>query len=589
MIRFLKKTINYFFGSIHRELLITFLFVLVFVVLVFGGFSINALVRSNRRIIESNVSTNMNRLIDDLSYKMNEIERITDQIIIHEPSQEVINNPVNSAETVVALKKSVFPHLSGLTVASPVPTSIALIIDSETIPERILGGVFNDSFFDKFAVFSLREENRQDYKRFGSSRIAWYCDEKDQELGTIAYGRRILDTKTLDPMGFVMGRIRLSDFFSEFSKMQNTHTYVYHSDGRILFSTSGSLVFDEKAYGAILEAGIPGTPWSVISGVRTDLIREGTWGIFRFSIIIGSVVILFAMLFSSLFTGFFSNRIEILLKAMNAFREGDFSIRVQDPRQDEIAGLSNAFNHVVEDMEKLLQRIKESEREKKKVELNLLKAQINPHFLYNSLSSIGHLSKMGRKDETYKLILAVSKFYRLTLNKGNLYIPLGEELQRIMTYLEIQKMKYRERLIVSTSFDNRINDILIPDFILQPFLENSFAHGWRDSPLTITLSTEKRKDHIMIRISDDGIGMEQSKAVEMMNRESPSGGFGIYYVRKRLESFYQGGSGLFITTEPGEGMDILISLPIKGALITEKSDQPEYYDMYSKLASNGEK
>lgn len=583
MIHFIKRIFNFFSGSIHRELLISFIFIIFSVIIILGTFSINALIKSNRKIIESNISTNMERLMDDLADDVREIEKITDQIIIHQASQNVINNPVNSPETVVALKKSVFPHLSNLVLAAPLPTSISLVIDSGLIPERILGKEFNDSFFNKFAVYSLKDDDRQNYSRFNSSHVSWSCDIQDYELGTISYGRRILDTRTLVPMGFIMGRIRIEDFFSEFGKLENARTFVFHNDGRLIYSSSGLDKFVERNYGIVLRDSIPGTPWNVITGVPDDFIRQGMNSILGFSFIISLIVLLIAVIFIYLFTRFFSFRIEVLAKAMKSFREGDFSVHVNDIRQDEIAVLSDAFNHVVKDMEQLLFRVKKSERENRRVELNLLKAQINPHFLYNSLSSIGQLSKLGRKDETYKLILALSKFYRLTLNKGNLYIPLGEELQRITSYLEIQKMKYRERLTVVTDFDESITDVMIPDFILQPFLENSFAHGWTEEPLKIHIETESRQDHIYIGISDNGSGMTQKKVHEMLNSQSPSGGFGIYYVRKRLENFYRGKAELNILSNPGEGVTIRIILPFEGAVIEEEDNLAEYYDMYTKL------
>jgi two-component system sensor histidine kinase YesM len=205
-------------------------------------------------------------------------------------------------------------------------------------------------------------------------------------------------------------------------------------------------------------------------------------------------------------------------------------------------------------------------------ELKLLQAQINPHFLYNTLDTIVWLAETKQNEQVSRMVTSLSDFFRTTLSKGKDYITVREEESHIRSYLEIQQFRYRDILEYNIKIDEDILEYEILKMTLQPLVENAIYHGIKNKRGLghITVTGVKRNEHMVFEVQDDGLGMKPDR-LEFMRRvvgdeekdgKSTSSGFGLYNVAKRLKLNYGKKCDINIESTYGEGTTITLLVPI---------------------------
>ena len=216
-----------------------------------------------------------------------------------------------------------------------------------------------------------------------------------------------------------------------------------------------------------------------------------------------------------------------------------------------------------------------NELEKKTYQQKILYAQINPHFLYNSLSLINSKAIISGQDEISNMVLLLSTFYRTALNKGKDMTTLENELLNIQSYVQIQLLSYSEPIQVSYDIDYSLPGMSFPNFILQPLVENALDHGLKnssrpDKSLHLSADRDKgcldgdEKEYIVIRILDNGVGMEE-ETVRLLF-EVQTSGYGMKNVNDRLRLLYGSDYSLVIRSTPGEGTLAVLMVPVSGAM-----------------------
>jgi len=258
----------------------------------------------------------------------------------------------------------------------------------------------------------------------------------------------------------------------------------------------------------------------------------------------------------------FSKRINAIATKMTDFSHGEFSTKVTGLGQDEIGFLSNVFNDMSEQITTLIYGNYISDIEKKDALLKALQAQINPHILYNSLSSISRLAEVGRTDEITNMVQALTKFYRMTLNRGTDIISIEDELSQIKAYVEVFRIRKGETFSVVFDVDDAILHYQTTKIIIQPFVENIFEHVVKmdGSIINIHIAVQPHGDDILFTIQDDGIGIPRDKLDIILNEEV-SQGYGIINVNKRVKIQYGQEYGVSITSELGVGTRVEILVP----------------------------
>jgi two-component system, sensor histidine kinase YesM len=297
------------------------------------------------------------------------------------------------------------------------------------------------------------------------------------------------------------------------------------------------------------------TRWSVISLVLTLL------------------VILLAMLSAWIISESIYIPIKKFQDVTRTIADKDLEVLMTSENRDEMVQLGLSFNAMVRKIRELLEdKIREQENLKKN-ELKLLQAQINPHFLYNTLDTIICMAETNKNASVIEIVSALTSFFRVTLSKGKDWIRISEEIEHVRSYLTIQKMRYRDILDFQVDVDEAILGGTILKLTLQPLVENALYHGIKNKRNGGTIwvrGSLKTPDLICLEVEDNGIGFTPSKLLQVQadlsDDSSPvevsENGFGINNVNKRIKLYYGKQYGLNIESEYLHGTKISLQIPI---------------------------
>ena len=262
--------------------------------------------------------------------------------------------------------------------------------------------------------------------------------------------------------------------------------------------------------------------------------------------------------------------IESLCEATRIAGQGDFAVRAKGGNDDEMAILSTSFNQMVEQIGNLVEGIKVEQLNLKATELKLLQAQINPHFLYNTLDTIIWLAEAGEKEQVVNMVSSLSDFFRTTLSKGQDFITVQEEELHIQSYLQIQQFRYQDILEYEIEIPEELYQYKILKMTLQPLVENALYHGIKNKRRLghIRISGQIEGDYLIFEVYDDGSGIDPEKLIrlkkvldgEIEEKENPSG-FGLYNVQQRICLNYGQGYGLQLESEYGEWTRVYVRIP----------------------------
>jgi two-component system sensor histidine kinase YesM len=253
--------------------------------------------------------------------------------------------------------------------------------------------------------------------------------------------------------------------------------------------------------------------------------------------------------------------------------QNDLQALMTGDNVDEITELGLSFNIMIGKIRELLDsKIKEQEN-LKKAELRALQAQINPHFLYNTLDAIIWMAEDKKTDQVIDIVRALSSFFRISLSKGRDWITIGEEIERTRSYLTIQKMRYRDILDFQIEMDEAAADNTTLKLILQPLVENALYHGikLKRNGGTITVrAQQKDESEVVLEVEDDGIGFTPEKLARVQAELSDDSGdirlesgYGIDNVNKRIKLYYGKQYGLSIKSEYQAGTRVTLVIPAK--------------------------
>lgn len=231
----------------------------------------------------------------------------------------------------------------------------------------------------------------------------------------------------------------------------------------------------------------------------------------------------------------------------------------------EILALSHSFDHMVVRVQQLVEQVRKEEVTLRKAELNALQAQINPHFLYNTLDAIGWLCEGGRNQDAVEMVTALASLFRISISKGHELITIEKELEHAKSYLKIQKFRYKDQFSYSIDVDETCLQFYCNKITLQPIIENAIYHGINrmvDEGI-IRIEVKLKEDHVIFCISDNGVGMEKAQCRSILNREAgDQTGIGIKNVNDRVKIYFGDQYGIWITSEPDEGTSVTIVIPI---------------------------
>jgi two-component system sensor histidine kinase YesM len=299
---------------------------------------------------------------------------------------------------------------------------------------------------------------------------------------------------------------------------------------------------------------------------------DGTWtaylyryhndfllSVHQFTLIAAAVFllgILMSAIASQLLSSLIVHPLEELVSNMTRVEDGEYRVNISDDnRKDEIGVLIRTFRDMVEKLNHLINEVLVAKINQQKYELRILQSQINPHFLYNTLSLINNRAIMTDQKDISKMAQLLSTFYRTTLNKGKSITTVQTELENVKAYIAIQQMMHSDSFNTVYDIDDSILNCPILNFIVQPLAENAIVHGLdqRSAPGkgTLTLTCHEDQGDIIISVLDNGAGMSQDVCDSILTQETS--GYGIRNVHQRIQLYYGKDCGLSYRSTPGFG------------------------------------
>ena len=321
----------------------------------------------------------------------------------------------------------------------------------------------------------------------------------------------------------------------------------------------------------VIRQTLPSYPLTLITMLPSKSLLSEYYLHRNFTFLIGGILLVFCLFLSTVLAKTMSGRIIRLTSRMKQVKKGELislpSSIIQG--KDEIGELTSTYNYMIHAMEDLIEKEYLLGQETKNAELKILQAQINPHFLYNTLDMIQWFAEEGMLSQIEESVSSLATFYRLSLSNGKEFISLREEMEHVRSYIRLQKLRFPDTFLYEEELDEGLLDYLLPKTTLQPLVENAITHGLQESKripghLLIKIEKEEGKN-IRIRILDDGAGMKKPPRTTPnggTSRENSGHGFGIPNVSSRLTLLYGPGYGVVFEQNIPEGTIAIVRIPI---------------------------
>ena len=376
----------------------------------------------------------------------------------------------------------------------------------------------------------------------------------------------------------------ISSYINNVSIGQRGYCFLIDRDGNIIYHPQQQLLYaglkseDTEALSALRDGtyvddtviycltSVAGSDWRIVGVSYVDeLVNRNVRDMIRLSGMLAVVVLAAALLTSWLLSRLLDRPLRGLASAMESF-EADadhFTYRPVGGTR-EVRELSDSFGHMVLRIQQLMSTVREEEVNLRKTELKALQAQINPHFLYNTLDSIAWMCEQGRNADAVKMVHALARLFRISISKGHELIPISKEIEHAESYLQIQKYRYKNQFTYQFDVDPDCLDYYCNKITLQPIIENAINHGLDllvDEGVILVQVRQDGED-IVFSVQDNGVGMSPEQ-IDSILRHGPKDrtGIGIKNVNDRLKIYFGKQYGLHITSELDVGTCVEIRMP----------------------------
>ena len=325
-------------------------------------------------------------------------------------------------------------------------------------------------------------------------------------------------------------------------------------------------ILDTKVYAGFYS--ISNTDWFMVTILPSQpLIHESNRLMLQIFLLYG-IFLLLALFFANVLAHSITGRLSSVIQQMQSVRHGPPTPMESPSAHDEIGDLIDTYNYMNRKMDELMDKQAKAAEDLRIAEFNSLQAQINPHFLYNTMDMINWMALQGQTDEISHAVQSLSRFYKLTLSRKKGISTIASELEHVTIYVQLQNMRYHDSIELITDIPDELSEYQIPKLTLQPVVENSILHGIleKDSKSgTIVITGWMEDADIVLLISDDGVGISPEILSTILSGtgNSQSGGtnIAVYNTHRRLQILYGKDYGLAYSSKPGEGTEVEIRFP----------------------------
>lgn len=318
----------------------------------------------------------------------------------------------------------------------------------------------------------------------------------------------------------------------------------------------------------IVCARIKNSGWTVAGLVYKDFLRRDSWYILSLLICIAAGAFLLNIAVSRALRAYEMKPIMEMRRYVKQVENGEFSARLNVMREDEIGGLAASMNNMAAQIGRLLDTVQQEQERLRLAEYKALQAQINPHFLYNTLDSIDWLIWAQQNDKASEMVTALTHFFRIGLSRGSEFIPVKDEVEHVKSYLTIQKIRYSKSFDYTVYMQESVADCRIPKLLLQPLAENALYHGIRPAghKCQMLVNVLEQDGSILLEVRDNGIGMTKEQLQGLRNALNRCGdvrtdSYGMCNVNDRIHILAGRKYGIEIVSEQNIGTSARMTLP----------------------------
>ncbi|TAH74712.1 MAG: sensor histidine kinase [Anaerolineaceae bacterium] len=384
------------------------------------------------------------------------------------------------------------------------------------------------------------------------SKIYENIDDNKQRIFIITENGRIASSNS--PL------LITGDYYSDPKLLTGINNSIEKGDNSFIYTT------DQKYL--LVHSKIERADWFIVGLIPYTYLNTEPWRIGIYSIVVGLICFLLSILLSLFISKSISEPLKKMVQTMQLVKEGDLTICIKDQNKDELSEVANHFDDMLNDIRSLLELTKLQEKEKRTAELIALQAQINPHFISNTLNSIKWMASIQGAENIEKLIFSLIQMLNVSMGKEDQVVTMEEELEYLKNYIVIQEFRYYDKFKVKFDIDEETLKLQMARFLLQPILENAIIHGIEplEGQGLILVKAFIEDDKLKITFTDDGVGFSQQRIDEALcdklKRKDAFCGIGISNVNDRIKMLYGDSFGLQIQSVPNMFTTVEVSLPI---------------------------
>ncbi|GIP32089.1 hypothetical protein J2TS4_12990 [Paenibacillus sp. J2TS4] len=555
--------------------MISYLLLVLIPVVTIGYYAYTTTVQYVKEQTVQNVSGILKQARDNILEKMKVVERVDSQLYLDQSLQQALNRKVEPWSSYQTTLNNVIPRLEAALNLASNDIVLELFLHNDTLPEIYQVRDGQDPLLQgkRYELYHYDRVENLEWVRLSRewrTDPLWKQVDTDMEYGNISLLRKLMDFRTVSPIGMLRVIVKMDDLFgnlnygggnegvpSYLAVMNEQNEPVYESSKNPL---PEDWVSRPEHYMQIREP-IEGLHWQVMALVPLHELEKGADRVRIVTLLVCLFSFSVIMALGAFVSTYFSKQIRKIVLSLQSFQEGNFAKRISYSGTDEFARISGAFNEMAENIEGLIQEVYISNLRKKEAELEALQTQIKPHFLYNTLSSISRLARLGETEKLHKMVSGLATFYRLTLNQGRSIIPIREEILQVQSYIDIQKTKHVDRLEVSYDIQLSVLNYDTVKLILQPFVENALEHAMFQERLHLRIVAYQEEGTIVMKVIDDGIGMDSEMIRNIFANKDTGIGYGIRNVNDRIKLQFGESFGVMLHSGPGIGTTVRIVIP----------------------------
>lgn len=479
--------------------------------------------------------------------------------LLSDSLQQALRLPVENSNRYISIQSAAMPILDQLRLQSDLIDSAALITKD---------AVFQNSIYPAgYDLAALMDEAGSDRLIYWSNKPTYNPSTKHWVLPVVM--RIPTGDFTVKNEAYIALSLDADYLFDYIQSTENelNCALILHDGTTVIYGSEDT--FADRGSDGVLESDTPMevNDWSLCCILDKDTLDDGQNRAVGFIVIISLCIMALCLLFATLIAREISRPVRRLTEAAEKIAAGDYSAAVHLTGTDELGVLGRAFNDMTAQIRRSITALEEknallveTQEQKRAAEMRVLQAQINPHFLYNTLDSIYWYSLSDRQRDIGNVVQHLAKMLRIALSKGSEYIPVERELQHVANYLEIESTIYQGRFTYEVEADPAVMSCTVLKILLQPLAENSITHGFANMERGghIRVQVGQDADDLVLSVTDNGCGFPQEERTDAHTSEYS--GFALKNLESRLQLHYGADARVLIHSIPTEKTTVTIKI-----------------------------